>query len=396
MTGERRTLAASWVLPVDAPPIRDGAVVVSRGRVEWVGPRRDAPSGSVDDLGAGVLMPGLVNAHCHLELSHLSDLRAERSGFVPWVGAVIRARQASAPERARACAAEAIGWLERETATVAVGDVSNTLDALPPLLASTLYAVVFHELLAWDPARADEVMAAAEARQAAAGGGDRVRIRLAAHAPHSVSPALFARLRERGGPAAVHLAESPAECAFLRDGTGEWPAFLRERGLGHVPWQPSGLSPVQYLDRLGVLRPGLLAAHAVHTDDDDAATLARRGVAVAVCPSSNRNLGVGVAPVERLLAAGVRVCLGTDSAASGDDLDVAREMRELARQHPEVPRREIIRMATAAGAAALGFADLGSIAPGRAAALAFATAAEAPADPEAFVLSEGARLRRVA
>jgi cytosine/adenosine deaminase-related metal-dependent hydrolase len=370
--------------------------VVADGRVEWVGPRAEAPAVAIDDLGSGVLMPGLVNAHCHLELSHLRGLRAERSGFVPWVEAVVRARMDGEPARAREGAAAAVRWLETETATAAVGDVSNTLDTVTPLRASALRAVVFHELLAWDPARAGETLAAAEARQAAAGDSDRVRVRLAAHAPHSVSAALFAGLVERGGPAAVHLAESPAERAFFRDGSGEWPAFLKERGLGGVAWKPPGMSPVQYLDGLGVLRPGLLAAHAVQTDEADAATLARRGVAVVVCPSSNRNLDVGTAPVERLLAAGVRVCVGTDSAASGDDLDVARELCQLRREHPALPARAIVRMGTAAGAEALGFPDLGAIAPGRAAAFAFAAAARVPADPEAFVLSGEAALRRVA
>jgi cytosine/adenosine deaminase-related metal-dependent hydrolase len=392
----RRALAATWILPVEGLPVRDGAVVVADGRIEWVGPRAEAPPAPLEDLGAGVLMPGLVNAHCHLELSHLQGLRADRPGFVPWVDAVVRARLSGPPERARECAAAAVRWLETETATVAVGDVSNTLDAVSALEASTLHAVVFHELLAWDPARADEVLSAAEARRAAVADTDRVRVRLAAHAPHSVSPVLFARLAERGGPAAVHLAESPAEHAFFRDGSGDWPAFLEERGLAGVAWAAPGISPVQYLDRLGVLHPGLLAAHAVQTDDADAATLARRGVAVVVCPSSNRNLDVGTAPVERLLAAGVRVCVGTDSAASGDDLDVAREMRELRREHPTVPAHAIVRMATAAGAEALGFSELGAIVPGRAACFAFAAASRVPADPEAFVVSDEAVLRRVA
>jgi aminodeoxyfutalosine deaminase len=393
-TPGRRVLAASWVLPVSAPPIRDGAVLVRDGLIEWVGPRVEAPPAPLEDLGPGVLMPGLVNAHCHLELSHLRGLTPERPGFVSWVEAVVRARQARSPEEAQASAEAAVRWLEQETATVAIGDVSNTLDSVPALAASTLRAVVFHELLAWDPARADEALAAAHARQEAVTAG-RVRIRLAAHAPHSVSPALFARLGERGGPAAVHLAESPAERCFLQDGSGEWPAFLRARGLGAVTFEPPGSSPVQYLERLGVLCSGLLAAHAIQTDDADAATLARRGVSVVVCPSSNRNLEVGVAPVERLLAAGVRVCVGTDSLASGDDLDVARELRELHQQHPAILPREIIRMGTAAGAAALGFDDLGALAPGRAALLAFAPAPFAPGDPEAFVLSDAARLRRV-
>src|SRR5262245_27369705 len=100
-----RLLAASWVLPVTAPPIRDGAVAVEDGRITWVGPRREAPALPLQDLGAGVLMPGLVNAHCHLELSHLRGLAPERPGFVPWVDELVRRRAAVAADEARRAAA---------------------------------------------------------------------------------------------------------------------------------------------------------------------------------------------------------------------------------------------------------------------------------------------------
>lgn len=384
------------MLPVRGLPIRDGAIVVHDGRIEWVGPRAAAPNLPVEDLGAGVLMPGLVNAHCHLELSHLRGLTPARPGFVPWVEAVVKQRAATLAAQSLASTQEAVRWLLAETATAAVGDVSNTLESVRPLAASGLRAVVFHELIGWDPAQAASALEAADAREAALPPADgRVSVRLAAHAPHSVSPALFAKLRERGGPAAVHLAESPAESAFLRDGGGDWPVFLLSRGLKTVDFRPPGVSPVQYLEGLCVLHDRLVAAHAVQTDDADAQTLARRGVSVVACPRSNRKLRVGVPPIPRLLAAGVRVCLGTDSLASGDDLDVAGEMAEVRRLYPDLPARAIVRMATAAGAEALGFDELGTLEPGRAAVLAFARASAVPGDPEALVVSGETALRRV-
>jgi cytosine/adenosine deaminase-related metal-dependent hydrolase len=393
-----KLLTASWVVPVGAPPIRDGCIAVENGHIEWIGRAGDAdePEGTAQALGDGVLMPGLVNAHTHLELSHLEGLSKRTSGFVPWVQAVVEQRDSLPDYEVKANVGVALEQLEHQTGTIAVGDISNTLMSVTPVGLSSLRAIIFHEVLGWDPKKADEALAAADQRWVRLDTGSAsVRVELAAHAPHSVSPELFDALRARGGIAAIHLAESPAERDFLRDGKGEWPAFLESRGLGHVRFQPPGLSPVRYAESLGVLRIGLIAAHAVHVDDVDIAILAQRGVFVAACPTSNRNLGVGTAPIPRLLRGGVRVCLGTDSLASGDSLDVANEMAEVHRTFPELPPRSILRMATATGAAALRLPELGTIARGRRAALAFAPGPVPDDDPERFVVSGQGKLRRV-
>ena len=393
-----KLVSASWVVPVGAPPIRNGSVAVENGVVEWIGHPGDAdePPGTRQDLGDGVLMPGLVNAHTHLELSHLAGLCKRTAGFVPWVQAVVDERGSVADHELKAGIGAALEYVEQQTGTVALGDISNTLLSVTPVGLSSLRAVVFHEVLGWDPQKADEALAGADQRWVRLDTGSAsVRVELAAHAPHSVSPALFAAMRARGGVAALHLAESPAEVDFLADGTGDWPAFLQGRGLGHVRFQPPRMSPVRYAEALGVLHAGLVAAHAVHVDDVDITILAQRGVYVAACPTSNRNLGVGTAPLPRLLRGGVRVCLGTDSLASGDSLDVAREMAEVHRTFPELAPRTILRMATATGAAALRIPDMGVLAPGRRAALAFAPGPVPGDDPERFVVSGEGALRRV-
>jgi len=255
---------------------------------------------------------------------------------------------------------------------------------------------VFYELLAWDPARADTVLEDARRRQAdIARQGGRTPVRLAAHAPHSVSPPLLRALARDGGPAAIHLAESGAEERFLEGGDREWSAFLGRRGVGHVSFTPPRTTPVRYLEQLGALHPGLVAAHCVRVDADERALLARRGVFVVVCPRSNRNLGVGIPPVPELLAAGVEVCLGTDSLASADSLDLLQDAAALHREFPALEPAAIVRMATATGARALGLGDLGVITRGKRAALAFAGAPGALADPLDFLVSGDARARRV-
>jgi cytosine/adenosine deaminase-related metal-dependent hydrolase len=391
-------LTASWVLPITGEPLRDGRVATAGGRVAWVGRAGAAgePEAPVRDLGRGVLMPGLVNAHCHLELSHLAGQVPFGQGFVPWVEGVVASRGRFTEEAVRSAAAGAVRWLE-ENGTVAIGDVSNTLGHLDVLAASRLSAVVFLELLAWDPAKAEATLAWADERASAAEASLRpgLEIRLAAHAPHSVSPTLLRLLVDRGGPAAIHLAESRDEAAFLADGGGGWPGFLAKRGLGQVPFAPPARSPVRYADSLGVLHPRLVAAHGVQLDAADRETLVRRGVHVVLCPRSNRNLGVGAADVPALVAAGVRLALGTDSLASAETLDVLDDAVHLRRSVPGLSSAAIVRMATLGGATALGFPDLGAIAPGRRAALAFA-AGDVSNDPHDFLLSGEARLRPVA
>jgi aminodeoxyfutalosine deaminase len=362
--------------------------------VSWVGSAGEpgAPRGAVHDLGPGVLMPGLVNAHCHLELSHLAglSLRGAR-GFVPWVESLMAQRGRTDAEGVRAATRKAIRQLE-STGTVAVGDVSNTLAHLDLLEESSLHAVVFYELLGWDPARAEEILSgAADVLTISAQPELRTRVRIAAHAPYSVSPALLQGIVRRGGPASMHLAESPAETRFLAEGDGDWQAFLDRKGLGGVPFEVAGRSPVAHVDALGGVREGMVAAHCVQVDAEDCALLARRGAFVALCPRSNRNLRVGMAPVRRLLDAGVRLCLGTDSLASAETLDLMADMALLQSQFPELAPEVIVRMATLGGAQALGLPDLGAIEAGRRADLAFVPAAASPADPLRFLTSGDAQ-----
>jgi aminodeoxyfutalosine deaminase len=390
-----QVLTAGWVVPVSGAPIRQGIVAIAQGRIVWTGSANSAgaPSGSLRDLGPGVLLPGLVNAHCHLELSHLAGQLGDVKGFVPWVEALVAARAEAPPDAVEAAAGEAIRALVA-SGTVAVGDVSNSLAHLPMLGRSDLAAaVVFYELLSWDPAKAEAVLQFAEARvrEVAEDLPGRVQIRLAAHAPHSVSPPLLRALVRHGGPAAIHLAESPAESVFLADGDGDWAGFLDRRGLGHVAFTPPRQSPVAYLDGLGALHPKLVAAHCVQVDDEDIGLLAKRGVAVAVCPRSNRRLGLAVPPVPAMLEAGVCLAVGTDSLASAGSLDLMDDVALLHREFPSLDPARLVQMATVGGARALGLLDLGTIEPGKRARLAYAFADATPADPLAFLVS-GARV----
>ena len=387
-------LRAGWVLPVASAPIRDGAVAVSGGRITWVGgaASRQGPAGQERDLGPGVLIPGPVNAHTHLELSALAGRLPAAGGFTRWVEALVEARAALSAEEARAATAAAVRSVEA-SGTVAIGDVSNALAHIDLLEGARFESVVFFEQIGWDPARAEEILLRADEGLGKAEGG-RAQVRLAAHAPHSVSAPLMRGLVARGGPFALHLAESPDESRFLLDGDGPWREFLRQR-VGEIPFTPPQVSPVAYAERLGALGPQLVAAHCVQLDSADIGRLASARVSVVACPRSNRALGLGVPPVPELLAAAVNVALGTDSLASAPSLDVLDDAVALAREFPVLAPEAIVASMTLGGARALGRGDLGAIGLGRRAALAFAPASSRIDDPYRFLLSGEARLRRV-
>ena len=361
---------ADWVLPIDAPPVRRGRVDVRDGRIVGVGSASDdAAPGPVVDLGRTAILPALVNAHTHLELSGLRGAAPPAASMPQWVDRLLQRRTEAGPpdgDAMRRAVAEA-----RATGTGLFGDIGNTVAAAPILAEAAMPARVFREVLAFPGAGAAAAVdaAAAELGSVEATGG--LRVGLAAHAPYSVGPTAFAALdaasRERfPGPRSIHLAESPEELEFLRSGRGPWRELLERLGRWDPAWTPPGCGSVEYLDRRGWLREGLVAVHGVQLTDPELRRLAERGVSLVTCPRSNAWTGVGHPPVERFLRAGVRLAVGTDSLASVPDLNLFSELALMRRLAPSAPARRLLACATLHGAEALGFDDeLGAIAPGR-------------------------------
>lgn len=381
---------ASWILPISEPPIRDGWLAVDHGRVVAfgsAGKRVLADGARVVDLGDVAIMPGLVNAHTHLELSYLRDEVPPASQFVTWIRGVMQARRERPDPGGReildaidAALAEAVAC-----GTAIVGDISNTLVSFEPLTRSSLAAVVFYELIRFNTPDPAGVVARALADLEALPPTEKVRASLAAHAPYSVAPLVLRAIRQAVNndpftPCSIHLSESAEEVEFIRSGEGPWRTLLEEIGSWDPAWVAPGGSPVQFLDDSGFLDGRLLAVHGVQMTTADLDRLVARGTTLVTCPRSNGHTGAGAPPIEDFYNYGVKVAVGTDSLASSPDLNVFAELATMRALAPTVSAAALLDSATRQGACALGFdADYGTIEPGKSGRL---LAVSIPADTE--------------
>jgi cytosine/adenosine deaminase-related metal-dependent hydrolase len=364
---------ASWVVPIGDPPIRDGWVAVDRDRVVALGKRAPADAITECDLGSVAILPGLVNAHTHLELSYLRDALPPADDFVAWLRGVIGARRGKpGPEAAEIVRSVECGIEESiRSGTAVVGDISNTLVTFGPLERSRLAALVFYELIRFAPTDADRFVEAACRELDALGPAARVRTSLAAHAPYSVAPLVLRAIRRASdrdpfARCSVHVSESVEEVEFIKTGGGPCRALLEDLGVWNPSWAAPGVSPVQYLDESGFLDSRVLAVHGVQMSSGDLARLVARGVTLVTCPRSNARTGAGAPPIEEFYESGVRVAVGTDSLASSPDLSVFAELAAMRALAPSVPAPTLLDSATRQGAHALGFeAEYGSIEPGK-------------------------------
>ncbi len=374
------TLDADWVATMNGPPIRRGRVVVEAGRIAAVGPVADVPArGRHRDLGSALLSPGLINAHCHLELSAWH-------GTIPpgdlwtWLGNLVRQRmQPGAAEKERAAIPEAVRSM-LQAGTTCVGDIHRAA-WLPAALADTpIRKVCYAELISGatspprTPAEIGERLAAMPDDPLMAKG-------ISPHAPYTVTPADLTECvrmaRQQRLPLAIHLAETREEVQWLTEGTG--PVRQWHQALFRSPPDSPRCGPSRYAVASGAADlQGCALIHMNYAEDwkhlldlDE-----NRRPVVVYCPRSHAFFGHEPHPFEQMLAAGLKVAIGTDSSAShaaseACPLSVLDEIRWLHAQHPRLPADTLWQMATVNAAAALGLASMiGRIVPGCAADLA--------------------------
>ncbi|HZR16412.1 MAG TPA: amidohydrolase family protein [Verrucomicrobiae bacterium] len=370
-------LRARIVLPLTQPPISDGAVFLSGERIQRVGRWRDLRAESSEssvDLGEVMLMPGLVNAHCHLDYTHMAGQFPPPRHFIDWLKLITTTKAQWTAAEYRASWLSGAEMLVR-TGTTTVADIEAVPQLLPQIWDSTpLRILSFLEMIGITSRRPpDRVLQEALDKiqtlphQRCLGG-------LSPHAPYSTVPALLEQsaevARRRGWLLCTHVAESKPEFLMFTKARGDMFEWLQRSGR---EMSDCGLgSPVKHLERCGVLRRNLLATHVNYLARGDAALLARRKVSVVHCPRSHAYFDHESFPLRRLYRAGVNVCLGTDSLASviktrrqDLELDMLAEMRVLADRQSWLSPKTILRMATVAGALALARGGvIGQLSPG--------------------------------
>jgi len=366
-----RRLAARWVLPVVAPAIERGAVLLSgEGRIVAVGPDAAVPrppDALAEEYADGILLPGLVNAHTHLELTGLDGYPPDPD-FAAWIRRVrtLKAERSADTflEAARAGLAEC--YASGVTTIADTGDSGAVIRAMAEQGAS---GIVYQEVFGPHPDQCAESLAGLQLRVAELGrfATGRLRIGVSPHAPYTVSGPLFRSVarwaKAERMPIAVHIAESAAETELLAHGIGAFAEAWRGR---QIPLPvPLGRTPVAWLGDHEVLSPETLCIHAVRTDSADRALLAREGCSVAHCPLSNAAHGHGHARLSALLEAGLRIGLGTDSVMSVGRLDLLAEARA-ARMLAQLTADAALRLCTIEGARALGIPhEVGTLEPGK-------------------------------
>jgi aminodeoxyfutalosine deaminase len=393
-----RAVHADAIVTGDAETLRDGAVIVDdAGTVVDVGPAATVlprHAGAPVERVRGVLLPGLVNAHTHLELSALRGRVPGGAGFVPWVEQLIGVRAELRPEEDAEAVGKAVEELEAY-GTVAVGEVTNSLTAVRTLARRGFVGCIFHEVFGVERDGLERRMAGLAAfvdENVGAWPSAELAYAPTAHTLYTTHPdvvrRLFREARERGVRASIHLAEHPAERRFVEHGDGpiaDWYESRLKLRRDLLEWP--GVSPVAFADELGALGPHVLAVHLTDARPEELDLVARRGSPVVLCPRSNLFIETRLPPLLAMRTAGLSLALGTDSLASNASLDVLSEARALADRFPTVPARELLRMATWEGARALGRADVGRVAPGARPGL-FAIDGDPGDAPDAFVLRQ--------
>ena len=371
-------LRADWVFPVSGPPIADGYLSISGGRIVSLGPAAEMPGDRAIWLRGSALIPGFVNPHAHLELSSMVGRiprpAADAQDFTQWIRNVLAIRQtwglAEFDESAR------FGIrLMIQAGTTTVGDVTASGTTLDPLIESPMRSVVFQEVLGFGEDRRSSALAACvawleRAKDVGRRSGGRTRLGVSPHAPHSTSAAIYTdccRLaRDAGCLMSTHVSETKEEIRLIEEGTGPFRDFLRFRGLPMDDWSTPGVSPIRYMDLEGVLTHAGTAIHLNYLRPGDMELLVAAKMAPVYCPQSHVFLGHANHPAAAMLEKGLPLAIATDSLASNDSLEMLDEMRVAFAHHPEVPAATWLRGATLNSALALQMdGEVGSLAPGK-------------------------------
>ncbi len=385
MSSLPQRLRARWVLPVDRPPIENGLVEIVDGGITDV--RAANAHDAADDLGDVAILPGLVNAHVHLEFSQLEQPLTPARPFVDWIRSlVVYRRQTFGGDPAAKSAALHAGWREAARAgTTLLGEIVTDDWSADAFIGPGPRVVAFRELIGRWPEQiaaqtqiAEEHLALFPLLQSSfpprptrtPGGGHRTLAGLSPHAPYSVAPELLRQAvelaKQRDAPVAMHVAETRDELELLAAGRGDLVEMLRGFAAWRDGWLATGLRPLDFL-RMLAKAPRALVVHGNYLADDEIAFLATQPhLSVVYCPRTHAFFDHEPHPWRRLLAKGINVTLGTDGRGSNPDLSLWNELLFLRGRFSDVAPATLLNLGTLAGARALGLdRECGSLTPGK-------------------------------
>lgn len=366
-------LRARYVLPIDGRPIKNGAVRVVGTRIAEVGPVQSMDGTPVIDFGDAVILPGLVNAHTHLELTRFAGSVPPGPDFIEWIERLVSLGVEHSEDADFFASAAREGAGQSLTAGVTtVGDITARPRAIRPVLShGPLRVVSFGEVIAIGNRRgllADRLQAAVDRSD----DSDYLTAAVSPHAPYTIEPAgiqaCIHAAEEFDLRVGMHLAETQQEGEFTQTGAGLFRRYLENLGVYDQSIECPRMTPIELAHRNGVLTERTILAHCNYVSRAEIELMASCGVHVAYCPRTHSAFGHDAHPFRQMLAAGVNVCIGTDSLASNPSLSVLDELRHIRDACPDFDGNILLELATIRGADALGLKDeLGSLTPDKSA-----------------------------
>jgi aminodeoxyfutalosine deaminase len=366
-----RKITADWVHPIVTAPIANGVVICDdAGKILAVEQLSQHDAATLEHY-SGHLIPGFINTHCHLELSHMKGKVDTGTGLIPFITGVVTQRNAPSEEIQAAIRAAEQEMLEG--GIVALGDISNAPDTFAVKAHGRMRYYTFLELFDFlqdgDAQKTLENGLAVQQQLELAQGSRQV---LTPHAPYSVSPALFAAIRAHNPSGnltiSIHNQETPAENQLFESASGDFYDFYGRFGISLEAFRSSGQTSIHYaMEHLNPQQRTLFVHNTLTTTADiQAAQNWSSNVYWATCPNANLYIENRLPNYALFMAQNARLTIGTDSLTSNWQLSILEEMKTIARFQRYVPFGEMLRWATLNGAEALGFDDtLGSLEPGK-------------------------------
>lgn len=377
-------LTAKWVIPVATKPFKDGAILVKRGKIQKVGKKGELKKAYADedvyDFKNAVLLPGFVDTHTHVEYSVFRGL-CDDLPFTDWkMQLTKRSRKLSSPDWQ---ASARLGVLEAISSGItSIADITKTGASLEAAKEAGLRGIIFYEVSGMDHKQIDKIISKAKRdvkSWKAKCRGTKLKVGVSPYSVYTVTPPLFKAVSEWARKdkliVSLHLAGSKDEYKFVKYGSSSLANQYRElMGWEDILWQPTGVSPIKYLEQWDTFESGpVVAVHCVQIDKNDLDILEKYDLRIVHCPKCSAKLGMGVAPLLEFINRGLKVGLGTDSPASNNTMDLIDEMRTgILMQRGEAESVEnlsaelFINIATLGGAQVLEMGDkIGSLEEGK-------------------------------